>query len=214
MQILSHKSIFLATCMIFIKQTGFTLIELLVVIAIIGTLSIAALNLDFTKILSVQKEDRFTGWVTALIRSEINRTVAGRGIPKTVGSTELVFPTETRIILSSESIRTEYLSGSTVVSTGEVLNKPFFGEALYVVGSLSGTLVGGSPLGEVATQSNEAIILSLATGRDIQMSYSGAWISGCPSGGCSLMRASINLGNAARIKTLTIDRRSGVIEVQ
>ena len=61
MQILSHKSTFLATCMIFTKQTGFTLIELLVVIAIIGVLSTAALSLDFTKLLSVQKEDRFTG---------------------------------------------------------------------------------------------------------------------------------------------------------
>jgi hypothetical protein len=66
------------------------------------------------------------------------------------------------------------MSGTTVVSLGEVLTKPFFGENLYKVSSLSGTLIGGGVLGEVATQTNEAIIISLATGRDIQMSYSGA----------------------------------------
>ena len=60
MQILSHKSTFLVLCMTFTKQTGFTLIELLVVIAIIAILATAALNLDFTKLLSIQKEERFT----------------------------------------------------------------------------------------------------------------------------------------------------------
>ena len=130
-----------------------------------------------------------------------------------------MFPTETRIILSSDSIRTEYMSGTTVI-TGTAFNKPFFGEALYKVASLSGTLIGGNPLGELIPQPplppkpHEAIILSLSTNRDIQMTYSGAGISGCPSGGCQLMNTAISLGNAARIKTLTIDRRSGVVEVQ
>jgi prepilin-type N-terminal cleavage/methylation domain-containing protein len=196
------------------QNSWFTLTELLIVIAILGILGVGILTLDFRGLIGVQKEEQFTGWVTALLREEIAKSIAGRGIPVAPGSTELAFPSETRIILSSGSIQTEYLSGTTIVSTGRSFTKPFFGEPNSKVASLSGVLMNGTVLGEVATQPSEAIVISLANGRDMGLTYSGAGIAWCPSGGCALVKASIALESRGRVKILTIDRRSWLIELQ
>ena len=190
------------------KINGFTLVELIVVIAIIAILSIAAISIDFKSVGWVQKEGRFTESVIAMIRDERIRNISGKGVAASIGSKDLIFPTETRITLSKEVIKSEYFSGSILMGIGTVFTKPFFGETGYIVGDLSGTFLNGTPIG--ATNTGDIISIKYYPGKDLFIQYIGT--NPCPEVLCTLIQAELTTGFNKRFSTLTIDSRSGVVQ--
>ena len=109
-------------------KKGFTLIELLVVIAIIAILTTMVMSFDFNKKTDTEKQDRFTQKIASMIRSTHLSTLSGRGIKS---GTKIINPTSTRILVSTGSVGVYYYSGSTIIGTGEVMNRPFFGDTGY-----------------------------------------------------------------------------------
>lgn len=179
--------------------------ELLMVIAIIGILVTGVIQIDFNSMAARQKRDRFANAIVSLFRNEITKNSTGKAIKPVLGSSTFIFPTKTLVVLDSDEIRTEYYSGSTMLTKNTLVTKPFFGDAKYVLADGTGSSIGGSTTA-LSFNSGAALVMELQNGKSPALYFSGSSIT-------NYVSAKVRLGFNLEYITVDIDTRNNLVQI-